>query len=170
MALPKALKNFNVFNDGQNYVGLCQKITLPTLKRKMEKYRGGGMNGEVSIDMGVDALECEHEYGGIERQLFAQWGLARADGVLLRFMGAYQDEASGAVSAAEVVMRGRHEEVTLGEAEGGSPSPMTVKSTLTYYKLTVDGQVLVEVDLVNMVEVVNGEDRLAQQRQAIGLA
>lgn len=170
MALPKVLKNFNVFNDGQNYVGLCQKIKLPTLKRKMEKYRGGGMNGEVSVDLGVDALEAEHEYGGIERQLFAQWGLARADGVLLRFAGAYQDEATGAVTAAEVVLRGRHEEVELGEAEGGKQSPMKVKSTLSYYKLTIDGQTVVEVDLVNMVEVVNGEDRLAEQRRAIGLA
>lgn len=170
MALPKVLKNFNVFNDGHNYVGLCQKIKLPNLKRIMESYRGGGMNGPVDIDMGVDALECEHEYAGIERQLFEQWGIPRADGVLLRFEGAFQDEASGQVLAGQVVLRGRHEEVELGEAEGGKPNPMRVKSKLTYYKLSIDGQPVVEIDLVNMIEIVGGTDRLAEQRRAIGLA
>ncbi|KAA1461357.1 phage major tail tube protein, partial [Escherichia coli] len=39
----------------------------------------------------------------------------------------------------------------------------------TYFKLTWDGEVLIEVDTVNMVEVVNGEDRLADHRRAMGL-
>lgn len=170
MALPKILKNFNVFNDGNNYVGVVQKLTLPALKRKMEKYRGGGMNGEISVDMGVEALEVEHEYGGPERQLFAQWGITKADGVMLRFAGALQSDASGEVTPIEIVMRGRHEELNLGDAEGGKHSPFKVKSTLTYLKVTMNGEPVVEIDLINMVEVIDGSDRLAEQRRAIGLA
>ena len=105
---------------------------MPALKRKMEKYRGGGMNGEISVDLGVEALEVEHEYGGPERQLFAQWGITKADGVMLRFAGALQSDASGEVTPIEIVMRGRHEELNLGDAEGGKHSPFKVKSTLTY--------------------------------------
>ena len=85
MAMPKVLKNFNVFNDGQTYIGTVEKIKLPDLKRKTEDLRAGGMNGPVKIDMGSDGLSCEHEYAGFVSQVFSQWAIAKIDGVLLRF-------------------------------------------------------------------------------------
>ena len=45
MALPRKLKNLNLFNEGNSYVGVVKSVTLPPLARKMEAYRGGGMNG-----------------------------------------------------------------------------------------------------------------------------
>ncbi|MGJ0639506.1 phage major tail tube protein, partial [Xenorhabdus bovienii] len=39
----------------------------------------------------------------------------------------------------------------------------------TYYKLTWDGEVMIEIDTVNMVEIVGGVDRLEAHRRAIGL-
>ncbi|HBU6186017.1 TPA: phage major tail tube protein, partial [Escherichia coli] len=39
----------------------------------------------------------------------------------------------------------------------------------TYYRLTIDGSDIIEIDTVNMVEKVNGVDRLEQHRRAIGL-
>ncbi|MDO9795034.1 phage major tail tube protein, partial [Glaesserella parasuis] len=38
-----------------------------------------------------------------------------------------------------------------------------------YYKLTVDGKELIEIDLINSVFKVDGKDRYAQHRAAIGL-
>jgi uncharacterized protein len=65
MALPKKLKYLNLFNDGFNYMGIVSSLTLPKLTRKLEKYRGGGMNGAASIDMGLDddALALEWSDG-----------------------------------------------------------------------------------------------------------
>ena len=170
MAMPKVLKNFNVFNDGQTYIGQVEKIKLPDLKRKMEDLRAGGMNGPVKIDMGSDGLSCEHEYAGFVSQVFSQWAITKIDGVLLRFAGAVQQDDTGAVKAIEIVMRGRHEEIGSPEAEAGKKSNFKVKTALTYYKYTEDGKVLVEIDLVNMIEIVDGVDRLAEQRRAIGMA
>ncbi|HBY9738676.1 TPA: phage tail protein, partial [Klebsiella pneumoniae] len=39
----------------------------------------------------------------------------------------------------------------------------------TYYKLTMNGKELVEIDVLNMIEKVNGVDRLDQHRRNIGL-
>ena len=36
MAMPRKLKNMNLFNDGNSYLGVCKSVTLPTLARKME--------------------------------------------------------------------------------------------------------------------------------------
>lgn len=169
MGLPAKLKNFNVFNEGQSYMGKIGEIALPKLSRKMEEWRGGGMNGPVSVDLGQEKLEAELTCGGIMRQVFEQYGISKASGVMLRFAGAYQQDDTGDVSAVEVVMRGRHQEIDIGKAKGGDNSDFKVKSVLTYYKLTMDGTVLIEIDLLNMVEIVNGNDILAAQRKAIGL-
>ncbi|HGN0231840.1 TPA: phage major tail tube protein, partial [Proteus mirabilis] len=68
MALPRKLKNFNLFVNGTNYVGVAEELTLPKITRKLEAYRGGGMNGSVQIDMGLDdgALDSEFTLGGAD--------------------------------------------------------------------------------------------------------
>lgn len=170
MAMPRVLKNFNVFNDGQTYIGVVEKVKLPELKRQMEKLRAGGMNGPVKVDMGSEELNVEHEYAGFVSQVFKQWAITKVDGVLLRFAGALQQDNDGKVTAIEIVMRGRHEEVIAPEAEGGKKGSFKVKSALTYFKYVEDGQVLVEIDHLNMIEIVDGIDRLADQRRAIGAA
>ncbi|MGP8331975.1 phage major tail tube protein [Serratia sp. CY43514] len=169
MALPKKLKYLNLFNDGYSYMGVVSSLTLPKLTRKLEKYRGGGMNGAASIDMGLDddALAVEWSMGGIDELVLKQWGAV--DDVPLRFAGSFQRDDTGEVSAVEVVMRGRHKEIDFGEYKQGEDTETKVSTECTYFKLTVDGKELIEVDTVNMVEKVNGVDRLAEHRKAIGL-
>ena len=54
MAVPKHLRFFTLFVDGENEVGKVTSVTLPKLTRKTDSYRGGGMMGAVSIDLGLD--------------------------------------------------------------------------------------------------------------------
>lgn len=170
MALPNALKNFNVFDDGISYMGVVEEVKLPKLSRKMEAFRGGGMDGEVDIDLGQEKLEIEQTLGGFVADAYRSYGITKISGKLLRFAGAYQRDDTGAVQAVEVVVRGRHAEIDPGSAKGGDKNTTTVKSSLTYYKLTVDGQDLVEIDIPGFLFKVNGVDMLEAQRKAIGLA
>ncbi len=169
MALPRKLKNLNVFGDGESYLGQVTEVKLPTLTRSMEDYRGGGMSGPVKIDNGQEAIELEHKYGGLMRSILRQYGLTRHDGVLLRFAGAYQRDDTGGVDAVEIVVRGRHSEIDMGNAKAGDDTEFAVKTAVSYYKLTINGTVEIEIDLVNMIETIGGIDRLAEQRRAIGV-
>lgn len=169
MALPSKLKHFNVFADGVSHAGEAEEITLPKLTRKLEEYRAGGMNGPIDIDLGNEKLELEATYGGLMRTILKQYGVTVADAALVRFAGAYQRDDTGAVDAVEVVVRGRHTELDFGNAKAGDNSQFKVKSSLSYYKLTVNGEVWIELDHINFIEIVFGVDRMAEQRRAIGL-
>lgn len=171
MALPKKLKNMNLFNDGESYLGVAKTVTLPKLGRKFEKYRGGGMNGPVNVDLGMgdDGIQLDWAVGGLDLTLLRQWGTTKADGVQLRFAGAYQQDDTGEVTAVEIVVRGRHEEIDMGDAEPGKDTEHKIKTSCTYYKLTVNGSTEIEIDLLGMVETVGGVDRLGEQRNAIGI-
>lgn len=172
MALPRKLKYLNLFNDGLSYMGVVSSVTLPKLTRKLENYRGGGMNGAAPVDMGLDddALSVEWTIGGFpDDQLWAQYAAASAASVPLRFCGSYQRDDTGDVVAFEIVLRGRHKEFDFGDQKQGEDTETKISTQCTYFKLTVDGKERIEVDTVNMVERVNGVDMLAQHRRNIGL-
>ena len=169
MALPRKLKRFNVFVNGMNYLGECVEITLPKLTRKMEDYRSGGMSGPVDIDLGREKLELEVTYGGFMQSVLEQFGIGKLEGVMLRFAGSYQRDDSGDCDAVEIVVRGRAQEIDFGNAKAGDNSEFKTKYSLSYYKLTVNGSDLVEIDLVNLVEKIGGVDRLVEHRRNIGL-
>ena len=169
MGLPRSLKNFALFMEGTSYVGEMPEIGLPKLTRKMEDYRSGGMNAPVKLDFGMEGMEAELTAAGYMKELFDTWGTLRHDGVLLRFAGALQGDDSEGVDTLEVVMRGRFTEIDPGKAKAGDNTEIKIKSAISYYKLTMNGTVLLEIDPVNLVEMVDGVDRLAETRAALGL-
>src|SRR3546814_528389 len=112
MGLPRTQKNMMLFNEGLAYMGEVKTVTLPPLKRKIEGWRGGGMGGEVGLDMGLDGLmEMTSTFGGPMRDILRQYGVTKVNGVYLRFVGAYQQDDTSAVDNIEVIVRGRHSEI-----------------------------------------------------------
>ena len=172
MALPRKLKHMNMFNDGNSHMGIATTVTLPNLARKIEAYRAGGMDGPVGADLGGadELMKVVWKVGGYDLIVIRQYGHPRADGVQLRFAGSIQRDDSGEVSAVEVVMRGRHESLNFGDSTTGSDTEHEITTVLTYYKLTIDGRVEVEIDRLNFIFIVDGVDLLAEHRKAIGLA
>ena len=171
MAQPRKLKNLNLFNDGNSYLGVVKSVTLPPLGRKMEAYRGGGMNGSVKADLGFsdDGIQFEWKTGGLDLIALRQFGSVNASGIMLRFSGAFQQDDTGDVSTVEVVVRGRHETIEMGDASPGEDTEHSITTTCSYYKLTVDNEDIIEIDLLNFIEKVNGVDMLEKQRNALGI-
>ncbi|MET3234346.1 UNVERIFIED_ORG: P2 family phage contractile tail tube protein [Burkholderia sp. 1263] len=169
MALPKKLKNFNLFQNGESFVGQIAEVTLPKLTRKMEAYRGGGMNGPIDIDQGQEGISFEWTAAGFMQSVLAQYGITKHDGVQLRFAGGYRSEDSTKHDNIEVVVRGRHKEIDPGSAKPGDDTAFKVSTTCSYYKLSVNGTTVIEIDFVNMIENINGTDLMADLRSAIGL-
>lgn len=66
-------------------------------------------------------------------------------------------------------MQGRFTEIDRGNSKVGDDTEQTFKVPLTYYKIIVDGKDLIEIDMLNSVFVVDGVDKLADHRAAIGI-
>ncbi len=169
MALPKKLKNFALFGDGESWLGEIPSVTLPTVTKKMEEYRAGGMHGPVDIELGHEKLELAIKAGGLKTQLITMLGAQTVGANLFRFAGAYQDDATGLVSAVEVIARGRVSEWNPNDAEAGENNEHDFTVNLSYYKVTVDGADLLEIDVPGMVFKTGGSDIYSAIRFAIGL-
>jgi len=169
MALPKRLKDFDIYIDGVSYMGRATEVTLPKLSRKMEEYTAAGV-GPVELDQGMEKLEAEitlSEYATDALKLFAQNGV---DAVRLHFRGAaLSDEASSQFDAIEVIMGGRFKEMDFGSAKKGEETTLKLSAALSYYKYVVNGERIMEFDVVNRIEYMGGEDRMGPIREALGM-
>jgi uncharacterized protein len=168
MGLPRKLKNFILHVNGAPYGGEVPELSLPKLARKMDGYRAGGMGGEVKIDMGQEPIELEYTAGGMVSDLLANYGAVTHDALLARFTGAYQREDTGQIDSIEVIVRGRDEEIDFGSQKPGDGTETKHKVTCSYYKLSRNGVAVIEIDLINNILIVNGVDRMAEIRDALG--
>jgi P2 family phage contractile tail tube protein len=171
MGMPSKLKNMNITNDAESMLGVATAVTLPKLSRKMEAFRAAGMGGAAKVDFGLDddALKLEWTCSGYVKKVLQQMGNGTVDGVQLRFMGAYQRDDTGAVDSVEIVFRGRHSELDRGDSKVGDDTEWKITTECVYYKETLNGDVLIEIDLFNLVEMVGGVDRNEAIRRAIGM-
>jgi hypothetical protein len=168
--IPRKLKNFALFVDGYGYAGRCEEIALPKLTRKMEEFRAGGMDGPVEIDLGQEKLECEVTLAEYDESVIKQYGLQDGSAVKVKMKGSIErDDASGDKDPVEVVLQGRWRELDFGTWKGGENSTLKMAVAATYYKYSSKGEDLIEIDLVNMVCLVGGQDRLATTRANLGI-
>lgn len=165
--IPRVLKNFSLFVDGRGLAGTVQTLTLPTLTTKMEEFRGGGMDAPVELDMGMEKLEGTFELAEYNPDIIALFGLASAE-TRLTARGAMRRDGENAV-AAVVNMTGSIKELDPGDWTAGDMATGTFGYSLRYFKLTVDGRDLVEIDKVNMIRRINGVDQLESIRTVIGV-
>ena len=168
--LPKTLKNFNLFIEGVGYSGIAEELTLPKLTRKMEEYRGGGMHGPVEIDLGMEKLEMEFTLREYSQEVLNYWGVSDKAGLGLRFLGAaVRDNDAAETDSIEIVVRGRWRELDFDTVKAGEMNSLKVAVAASYYKYIVNGTDVIEIDPVNMIEMVNGVDRLEAQRNALSI-
>ena len=111
MAMPRKLKYMNVFLNGYSYQGVAKSVTLPKLTRKLENYRGAGMNGSAPVDLGLDddALSMEWSLGGFpDSVIWELYAATSADAVPIRFAGSYRRNGGRRSGHAWASERSRH--------------------------------------------------------------
>ncbi|STY91761.1 phage major tail tube protein [Mannheimia haemolytica] len=115
---------------------------------------------------GFRKLELEFKTGGHEDDLIKLFG-GTISGNAFRFNGAYQHDDDDSVDAVELVCRGRIAEIDEGSSKAGNDTEHSYKASLTYYKKTVNGVDIIEIDTLNQIYIVDGKDRLAEIRKAM---
>jgi len=168
MAARDVLKNINLFVDGRGYAGQLQDYTPPVLTVQTEDWRAGGMDAAEALDMGMEPLESSFNLISYDRDILNQFGVAEGNEIPFTARGALES-VDGTVKQVIHKMRGKITAIDSGTWQPGQMSPMAVTMRLHYYSLEHDGQLVHEIDIRNMIRTINGTDRLAEIRAALGV-
>ena len=182
--LPRVLKNFNLMIDGIGYAGRVQEVTLPKLAHRTEEFKLGGLDMPVQVDMGMEKLESEltlSEYDpyvirlfGIEDEssipiplrgslldLFTDIGATNSNKIAFTLRGGLGDELNDTVIPVVVYYEGAIIELDFGQWKAGENAPLKMRLALRYYRLTINQEDLVEIDVDNRIRKINGYDQIA---------
>ena len=168
--VPEIINDYNTYLDGDKMIGVAASVTLPALKQKTNTVSGAGINGEIeSASVGqFESMEQEIQFNTLYSS--AADALRANSAVNLTFRAAQQiyDKTGGyAFKGLRVVEIGRVKEFEPGKLEKSNTMEAKLKLELTYIKIENDGVTLVEVDKLNGVYIVNGEDALAEIRDLV---
>ena len=164
----RILKNFNLFVDGQGYAGQAENFEAPSLTLMGEDFRAGGMDAPVFVEMGQEKLTAGFNLCGYDNAILSLWGVGPQAQVQFVGRGALED-LNGTVTAVNITMNGHIKTIKPDQWESGKKAGLKFELELVSYTYTSGGAVLHDIDVVNFKRVINGVDRLAAQRKALGL-
>lgn len=161
-------KNFNLFLDGFGYAGNVEEYQPPSLAVQVEDFRAGGMDTSVALDMGQEKMEATFKLSKITFEALRLWGVGQGQTFSLVVRCALED-LDGTVKPEVFTQRGTIRTIEFDAITPGSKAGVQITMDIREFAYEIDGVRVHDIDALNMKRIVNGVDRLAAQRAAIGL-
>jgi P2 family phage contractile tail tube protein len=161
----------NVYVNNSSKHGQASEVTCPDVQAVMTDYASLGMIGSAEFFNGVDKMEATIKWTYPDNEAkIALANFMKPVDIMVRSSKAQY--VSGGISGeipVVIYLRGYST-----KHPGGGFTPKTdveLESTLSvlYYKEEVDGEEILEIDVLNNIYKVNGEDLLAERRQNLGI-
>ena len=142
--IPEKISEYNAYLDGSKMIGVAASVTLPEINMKTSTVSGVGVNGELdSPTIGqFESMEQEIQFNTLYSSAMDMLSPYNFKGL-------------------RVVEIGRVKSFNPGKVEKGEAMEATITLELTYIMIEVDGVQLLEVDKLNGIYKVNGNDMLA---------
>jgi P2 family phage contractile tail tube protein len=168
--IPEKVVNYNVYDDTDKLVGVAAEVTLPTLEAMSETVSGAGILGEYESPTPghFGSMTTEIPFRTLLDQSFK---LMKNKGrsIVLRAAQQSYDVAQGSISTRplKITLRGIPKGLELGKLSPGTPTESKNTIEILYIKIEENGSTLLELDKLNFVYFVDGEDLLADIRSQI---
>jgi uncharacterized protein len=164
------ITNANVYMDGASFLGRAEEINLPQVKHTMSEHKALGMVARGEFFSGIDKMECKIKWASLYADVmkkaadpFTAVSLqARAS------LESYTGQGRTAELPVVVYITGTFKEFPLGNFKQHDNAEFETNMSVLYAKLVVDGEEIFEIDVLENIYKVGGEDILATYRQNIG--
>lgn len=169
--IPEKLTNFSAYRDGDDFLGVVD-VELPSLEALTETIKGAGIAGEI------DSPVIGH-YGSMSVKL--NWRtlsvpviqLAKQKTHALDFRGSQQIYNAGTGEyehqGVKISTRAIPKSTESGKFEVGATTGSANELEVVYIKIEIDGKRILEIDKLNFIAFVDGEDALEAVRKNLGL-
>lgn len=164
------LTNANVYINGNSKLGKAEEIDLPKIVAKMVEHKALGMQGAVELPAGFDKMEARIKWNSFYADTFAMMAdpYETVNLQCRSSLETYTGQTRTGQTSYVCFMRGNFKEVPMGNFKQHDNVEMDSRLSVTYVKLEVNGQPIVEFDALANIFKINGVDKLAEYRANIG--
>ncbi len=162
--------NANIYLDGASMLGKAEELTLPELKSKMSPHKALGIVGDIETFSGFEKLEAKIKLTSYYSDVLVK--LANPfKPVQLQARASMQVLEQGGVTREVPVVTlftATCKNYPLGVQKQHDNVELELQFNVNYCKQIIDGQDVLEYDVMANIYKVNGVDLLAQYRANTG--
>ncbi|MBQ9273291.1 MAG: phage major tail tube protein [Succinivibrio sp.] len=168
---PDKTINYNIYAEGERLVGVGT-VDMPEISFLTDTLKGAGIAGELETPVlgHTQSMSCTINWRTVTEDALK---MLDTQGTTLTLRAAQQEVAgdTNALSAygLKVVLKTLPKNVGLGTLEPGASTDTSTELEVSYLKIEVKGKEILEIDKLNFVYKVNGQDRMSAVRQAMGV-
>lgn len=164
------LTNANIYMDGNSLLGRAEEIQLPSIKTKMAEHKSLGLIAAVELPAGFDKLEGKIKWAAYYPDVMKK--VANPFGAIqLQVRGSLETWAQGSRTAqvpVVVLMTITSKSFPGGNFKQHDNVEAETDFACTYMKQTINGEDIVEIDVLENIFKVAGQDMMAEYRANIG--
>lgn len=167
-SIPTKINRYNVYNSGNRLLGMGDELTLPDFEASTETVSGAGILGEIDDPTPgyFTNQEIEIPFRILDKEATDMLDITKA--VQLEIRGAEQttnSEGDIKFRGVRVVVRGRSNKFTPGKMKAGNPMDTSITLSILYILIELEGEPVLELDKMNEVFKINGNDILAKVKE-----
>lgn len=167
--IPERLTSFNAYNDGTKLIGVVD-VTLPEISYMTDTISGAGIAGEIETTVlgMVQAMSTTLNWRTVTKAA-GVLAAPRIHALELRGTQEIFDTSAGVKRSqpVRVAMRVQPKRYNNGNFEAAAATGSESEFEVTYYKLIIDGEEVIEIDKYNFICKIDGTDYLADVRDQI---
>ena len=167
--LPTTLSDFQAFFLDESWAGVLNKLTPPDIEFLTETFTGSATGGEKDKVLPLTkAMKPKLNFSDYNAKVLGLIGNPSGKEEPLIIRGSI--DRDGAEIPVKLTMQGDWYKSSMGElTTNGHEAVLEVEGSLDFYKIEIDGDEVLELDIVNRVYKTNGVDHWEQLRKNIGL-
>ena len=162
--------NFAVYEEGTEFLGMAE-VTLPEISNLTNEVKGAGINGTFeSVARGhLEAMSLTLNFRTLVKSAIKLLE-PRNHQIDLRVAQQSTENTSGNTDVTRVkhVLIVRAKKLSPGKVAPATPADASGEYAVTYWATWIDGEKVLEIDILNFIYFVNGTDWLEDVRKALG--
>lgn len=165
------VQDANVYVNGTSTHGQAQEVSLPEVQFNKGEYKALGLIGVASFFNGVDKMEATIKWNYPDNEVqIACANPRKSVDLMVRsnkmiFVNGDLDSEVPVV----VYLKGTSNNHGTGSYKAKEDTDISTKLDITYMKQVVNGQEILEIDVLNNILRINGEDQLADYKKNLGI-
>lgn len=169
--VPESLAGFNAYDDenGNLLIGQTGEMTIATLTAITNEVQGAGIAGAYSaVSAGnFQAISQEIPFKAMIPQIAKYMNPMRRNAISVRGLMQILDRTTGIRDRVpfRFMVSGVGTAISPGTMQTGNPMGTTLTMDVTHILFVVGGETLFEIDKLNQVCIIDGEDILADVRK-----